>query len=53
MAVERYEDIDLNFQGSREGNLLKARCPSLCTWLTLQALLPFRIQPFLLCLEHV
>ena len=22
-ALERYEDIDLNFQGSREGNLLK------------------------------
>jgi hypothetical protein len=24
-ALERYEDIDLNFQGSREGNLFKVR----------------------------
>ena len=24
-ALERYEDIDINFQGSREGNLLKVR----------------------------
>jgi len=24
-ALERYEDIDLNFQGSREGNLFKVQ----------------------------
>ncbi len=27
-ALDRYEDIDINFQGSREGNLFKARLSS-------------------------
>ena len=37
-ALERYEDIDINFQGSREGNLLKARIFLLLTVLLCQSL---------------
>lgn len=25
-ALEKYEDIDINFQGSREGNLMRVSC---------------------------
>ena len=29
-ALEKYEDIDINFQGSREGNLMRVSCSLFC-----------------------